>query len=299
MTSGRIAIAAIMLFHLFARSLDAQITPQTRSQPVPQTKEQLTKALQKHREKKDLHGEALTLLQLGIAETGLGNVDSARSNLAEASKKMRAQGDPFGAWFALNLLSQLEVMLGRPAEAILHIEKTFAVLNEAKASTAPLNLKAVMAFGSASGFPPEVVQMLAEPSAGLVKPILFQHFLEPVTHDLHGSVLTQLGQLDKAEAALKAATGSGPSTGLYDFSIEEHWGDLRFRQQRYDEARSHYVKALNALSTIATIPLAEQQVRARVYDRLVRVETITGHPEDAKLWLDKARALAKNNTPGR
>jgi tetratricopeptide (TPR) repeat protein len=296
MTSRRIAIAAAVLLHLFAFSLDAQVTQQTLSAPTPQTRQQLTRTLQEYREKKDLHGETVTLLQLGIAEVGLGNVDGARNNLAEAARKMRAQNDVMGAWLALNILSQLEVALGRPAEAIVHIENAFNVINEAKTSTAPLTFKTFKALGAASGFPPQMFHMLDGPGAEMMKPMMLQYFLEPMTHDSYGTVLTQVGQLEKAEAELKAAAaGFAHSRGMYDFSIEAHWGDLRFRQKRYDEARTHYTKALNSSSQPMLTQMGDQhqQIKAGIYDRLVRLETITGHPEEAKRWSEKARELSK------
>jgi len=98
MTSRR--IVAAVLFLLFAVALDAQVPPQTLTLPTPQTRQQLTKALEEYRAKKDDRGEALTLLQLGITEAGLGNVEGARSNLLEAVRKMRAQNDPMGTWLA-------------------------------------------------------------------------------------------------------------------------------------------------------------------------------------------------------
>lgn len=296
MTSRRIAIAAAMLLHLCAYSLDAQITLQTLSQPTPQTRQQLTKALQEYREKNDRHGEALTLLQLGMAEAGLGNVAGARSNLAEAVGKMRAENDPLGAWLALIALSQIEVALARPAEAIPHIEKALTVLNEAKDSTTPVTLKTLLAFGSVSGVPPEMLQVLDGPGAGKMMSLMMQYSFEPITHDLYGSVLTQVGQLEKAEAELKAATaGSVYTQGMYDFSIEAHFGDLRFRQQLYDEARTHYMKALNASSKTAMLPMGgDEQIKLGIYERLSRLETSTGHPEEAKRWSEKARELVKN-----
>ena len=294
MTSRRIAIAAAALLHLFGFSLDAQITLQTLGRPTPQTRQQLTKTLQEDRERKDLDGEAITLLQLGITEAGLGNVDAARSNLIDAVKKMRVQNDPVGAWMALLFLSQIEIALGRPAEAIPHVEKAFAVINEAMVSTTSLNLETVKAFGLASGLPPQMFQMAGE-SAGVMKPLILQNLLQP-THDLYGSVLTLVGQFEKAEAELKAASaGSSYTRGMYDFSIEGHFGDLRLRQQRYDEARAHYMKALNASAkTSALLPMGDQQIKAGIYDRLAQVETITGHPEEAKRWSEKARELGKN-----
>jgi len=295
MTSRLIAVGVAVLFHLLAVSLNGQATQHALSQPTPQTRQQLTKALQDYREKKDLNGEALTLLQLGIAEAGLGNTDGARSNLTEAVRKMRAQNDFMGAWLALISIAQIEVALGRSSEAISSLEKAVTVINEAKVSTAPFSLKTFMALGSASGISLQLPPGLDESSMAAMKPLLIQFLIEPVTHDLYGSVLTQVGQFEKAEAELKAAAaGSIYSQGMYDFSIESHFGDLRFRQQRYDEARAHYMKALNASSkTAAQIPMADQQIKANIYDHLARLETVTGHPEEGKLWSEKARIAAR------
>jgi tetratricopeptide (TPR) repeat protein len=301
MTSRRIAIAAAVLLHLFTLSLDAQNPQQTFMQPTPQTRQQLTKALQEHREKKNAHGEALTLLQLGMAEAGLGNVSGARSNLAEAVGKMRRANDPLGAWLALIVLSQLEVALGRSAVAIPHIEKALTVLNEAKASTAPFTFKTLLAFGSTLGVSPQMGQMLDDSNAGMVKSVMIQYSFEPMTRDLYGSALTEIGQLEKAEGELKAAAaGLVHAQGMYDFSIESHFGDLRFKQKRYDEARTHYTKALNASSKATMLPIGgDQQITAGIYDRLVRLETITGHPAEAKRWSEKAREAARKATEKR
>ena len=133
---------------------------------------------------------------------------------------------------------------------------------------------------------------MPEGSEGMMKMVMLQNMLEPLTHDLYGSVLTEAGQFEKAEAELKAAgAGMAFSRGMYDFSIEVHWGDLRFLQKRYDEARTHYQKALNSSSQPMVIQLGGQPIKAAIYDRLTRLETITGHPEEAKRWAEKARGL--------
>jgi len=214
---------------------------------------------------------------------------------------MRAQNDPLGAWLALTVLSQIEAALARPAEAIHHLERAIALLNEAKVSTTPFSLKTLLAFGSASGFSPEMLQVFDDPGAGKMRAMVIQYSCEPMTHDLYGSVLTQAGELEKAESELKAAAaGAIYAQGMYDFSIESHFGDLRFRQQRYDDARTHYTKALNASSKTSMLPMGgEQLIKAGIYDRLVRLETITGHPEEAKRWSDKARELARKGTESR
>jgi len=297
MKSHRNAVAAAALVYLFALSLHGQASEQMSIQPTTQTREQLTKALQAYRETKDRRGEALTLLQLGIMDAGSGSVSGARSNLIEAVEKMRTQNDFVGAWVGLVLLSQIEMATGRPADAVSHIEGALVALNEAKVSTAPFRLDTFLAVSPVSGVPPQMRQMLDDPHmAGVIKSMLIQYSFDPITHDVYGSALILTGQLEKAEAELKTAA-AGTTQGLYDFSIELHFGDLRFQQQRYDEARTHYVKALNASSTTgATLSIGDQPIKASIYDRLVRLETIAGHPDEAKRWSEKARELVKNAT---
>lgn len=299
MNNRRIAIALLLSF--FALSLHAQTPQHTLIRPTPQARQELTKNLQEYRAKKDGHGEAITLLQLGLTEAGLGNVGGARTNLAESIEKMRALNDFVGAWFGLIALAQIEAAVGRPAEAIAHIERTLKLMNEEKTSTTPLSMKTFIALGAASGLTPEMAKMI-EGSNPAIKALMIQYTFEPVTHDLYGSLLTQVGQLEKAEAELKAAVaGAIISQGIYDFSIESHYGDLRFRQQRYDEARTHYVEALNAADKAGGLLLAgsEQQLKATIYDRLVRLETAAGRPAEAKRWAEKARELGKKQPANR
>jgi tetratricopeptide (TPR) repeat protein len=293
---------AALLLSLFTVSLYAQSPQQTGFQQPAREKQRLTKELREYREKKDVHGEALTLLQLGLSEASLGNVTGARSNLSEAIDKMRAQHDSIGTWMGLLLLSQFEVAAGRPAEAVRLLERALATLNEAKTSTVPFSLDTLTALGAASGIPPEMRQLLEGPSAGAMKSLMIQVSFEPMTHDLYGSALTDVGQLEKAEAELKTAAGGAiPAQGMFDFSIESHFGDLRYRQQRYDDARTHYVKALSASSKAATmIPISgHQQIQVGIYDRLVRLETATGHPDEAKRWAAKAREASKKPSESR
>lgn len=295
MTGRRIALFAAVLLQLLASVLDAQDSRETLSSSTPATKQRLTKSLQEYRAKKDLPEEALTLLQLGIADMGLGNADGARNNLREAVGKMRAHNDHLGAWLALVNLAQLEAASGRPAEAISHLEKALTTINEAKVSTGPFSLRTFKALDSVSGLSPQMLQSLDESTVAAIKPMILQYSLEPITHDLYGSALTQVGQLEKAEAALKAAA-AGSLQGMYDFTIEAHFGDLRFLQKRYEEARAHYKKALDASSKLPQVAMSDQLIKAGIYERLVRLETMTGHPEEAKRWSEKARNLGKNRT---
>jgi tetratricopeptide (TPR) repeat protein len=285
-------IVTALLLSLFAFSLCAQSPQQTLAQPTPQEKQRLTKELQAYRAKKDRHGEAVTLLQLGVAEIGSGNIEGARTNLAEAVEKMRVQNDLIGAWMALLIRSQIEVAAGKSAAAVSLLEQALTALNDAKTSTGPVSFKTLLVFGGVSGLPAEVKKVLDGPDAGPIKPMMIQYSLEPMTHDLYASALTGNGQLEKAETELKAAVaGAALAQGMYDFSIEMHYGDLRYRQQRYDEARTHYVKALKAAPKAGSIISVggDQQIQVGIYDRLARLETATGHPEEAKRWAKMAR----------
>lgn len=298
MNNRRIAVA--ILLSLFAWSLHAQTFQQKINQPTPQARQELTKTLQEYRTKKDAHGEAVTLLQLGLTEAGLGNISGARSNLTESIEKMRALNDFVGAWMGLVALGQIEAAVGRLPEAIAHIERALKWMDEEKTSKTPFSMKTFMALGAVSGVTPEMMKMIDGNPA--MKVLMIQYTFEPVTHDLYGSVLIQAGQLDKAESELnKAVAGAAMAQGIYDFSIESHFGDLRFRQQRYDEARTHYIKSLDAAGKAGGLLAAgtDQQLKTTIYDRLVRLETAAGRPDDAKRWAEKARELGRKTPAGR
>jgi CHAT domain-containing protein/tetratricopeptide (TPR) repeat protein len=283
--SRRVATAVALLLQLLATTLAAQ-------QPA-QTREQLTKALQEYREKNDLRGEAIALLSLGIAESGLNHADAARSNLTEAARKMGAQNDVVGAWLAFFTLSELEEASGRTTEAIGYVEKALSVIDAAKTSTAPFSLETAFTLWD-SGLPRDVLGFF-EAYSEWVKPKILQGMLEPITRDSYGSLLMEIGQLEQAEAELnKAADCLKDSPVKYD-AIEAHLGDLRFRQKRYDAARAHYRNGLDASSPTPMNPMGSSWTEAWFYDRLARTETVTGHPEEARRWNDKMLEVARSS----
>ena len=96
-----------------------------------------------------------------------------------------------------------------------------------------------------------------------------------------------------------AAADSIYSQGMYDFSIDSHFGDLYFRQERYDDARAHYITAQNATSQAALPAAADRQIKAGIDDRLGRLEEITHHPEEAKRWSQMAAVLGRNQAGSR
>ncbi len=275
------AAVALLLLQLLAMSLEAR--PRESAQKIPQ----LRKTLQECREKKDLPGESLALLRLGVAEADLGNVDNARSNLTDAAKMMSVQNDVVGTWMAHFALAHVENAMGRPEEAIVLIEKALAMIAEAGRSGASFSLRPLLA---ASGLTPEAIDSFEAESKLLAASVLHEH-IEPITRDLYGSLLTQTGQLERAEKELNEARRA--SQGKYDFSIAAHFGDLRFRQERHDEARAHYREAVNGFAAGSPVLLLDRQtVLAGIYDRLAQLELVTGHPERARHWNDQSLAIA-------
>lgn len=254
----------------------------------------LGQALQNYREKKDLRGEALTLLMLGIALSS-DDADRARANLEEAVTKMEARNDAVGAWMSLLVRSQLENALGNSVQALAAMDQALAVINKAKTSSTPVTLETLLTFSSASATIAGTMEML-ESSAELMKPIILQYLMEPITHDLYGSLLTDAGQFDRAEAELNAAAGGSQFLrGAYDFSIAAHFGDLRFRQQRYDEARTHYLKALSGSLQMPGGLMTDRELKVRIYDRLSRLEAVTGHLDEALRFNDRSLEIVRSS----
>jgi CHAT domain-containing protein len=283
-THQRITIAAALLFQFLAATLMAQ-------QPA-QTREQLTKTLEEYRKKNDLRGEAITLLYLGIAESGVDNADAARTNLTEAAKKMSAQNDVVGAWLAFFTLSELEETSRRPTEAIRYVEKALSVIDDAKASTAPFSLETLFTLWD-SGLPRSMLGFY-ESWAEWMKPRVLEGMLEPVTRDSYGSLLMDLGQLEQAEAQFNKAADLLQDSPVKYEPREARFGDLRFRQKRYDEARAHYLKGLESSSQASMNPTGDPWTEAWFYERLARVEAIAGRPEEAQRWTDKMLELARS-----
>lgn len=128
----------------------------------------------------------------------------------------------------------------------------------------------------------------------LLKPMMLQNFLAPISYDLYGSLLTEVGRYVEAEAELNTAVaGSQYFQGMYDFSLAAHFGDLRYRQRRYDEARAHYQKALKGSLQTPMNPLGDPWMRVGLYDRLARLETLTGHIDKATSWNDESLKIAR------
>ena len=298
-----VTLAFVVALSVQAQSPKEHITaagPALMSGQLAAAKVPLTKALEGIRQLKDVHGEGATLILLGMVEIGTNNIDTGRAYIEEAVTKLRAGNDAFGAWMALLVQSQMERALGRFPAAMTSIESALAVLNEAKTSDAPFTLATLVTMAQSSGGGPEVQAQLQilpmlESQGDLLKPMMIGYFAEPITHDMYGSLLTDVGQFGKAEAELNAAAaGAQFFGGMYDFSLAAHFGDLRYRQKRYDEARAQYQKALNGSLQTPLNPLGDHWVRVVIYDRLANIEMIEGRIDEALRWNDKSVEISRS-----
>lgn len=279
MTRRRIATAAALLLQFLAATLAAQQQASAR--------EQLVKALQEYRKKSDLRGEASTLLSLGLVESGLADADAARSTLTEAAGKMSAQNDVVGAWLAFFTLSELEQASGRTPEAIGYVEKALAVIDDARSSEAPFSLETFFTLYGSEW--PRSMRDVLQANTVRMKPWILQKMLEPVTRDSYGSLLMEIGQLEQAEVELNKASDCLKDSPVKYDAIEAHLGDLRFRQKRYDEARAHFQKGLDASSE------KNPWTEAWFYDRLARLEVLAGRPDEARRWNEKLLEIARSS----
>jgi CHAT domain-containing protein/tetratricopeptide (TPR) repeat protein len=254
----------------------------------------LTKALQEFRERKDPRGEAVVLMLLGIAEVGLSNEDAARGDLQDAAKKLRAQEDTFGAWMALTMLAQLEKSIGRYTAALAWQDEALNVIRKAKTSDAPFTLSSFVLLAEAFGLSAGDLPIL-EAAAEFMKPILLQYLAEPLTHDIYASIWIEVGEYDRAEEELNAAAAGAQLFGaMYQYSIAAHYGDLRYRQRRFDEARVQYEKALEGSLRMPFSAVGEEWIKVGIYSRLAELELADGRVDAALAWNGKALEIARS-----
>lgn len=160
------------------------------------------------------------LIRRALAGMDLSNADNLRSDLSDAAKVLRDRNDAFGQWLALANLAWVESALGRRDAAIVQTQKAFAVIQESKRSKAPFNVTTVVAFATDLKMSRTAIRRI-ESRPEELKPVLLDQYLVPFTLDLHGSLLTETGQLATAEEELsRARVAAKPLRGRYDYSIE-------------------------------------------------------------------------------
>jgi CHAT domain-containing protein len=247
----------------------------------------------------DRAGEAVTDLLLGLAETALGDLHAARSNLDRAASTFIAVDEDFGAWLSLTTLARVETQNGRLREAIALHERAIPLLDAAAGPESRFSRRTIETLGLVYGAPPEQLRMLVN------TPELMQTAMLPlaeiVSRMTYGQALLAAGELEKADEQLTRAAAKGAMYGgLLDGMLATPLGDLRKRQWRFDEARQYYERALHSSeSGIPAILTRQPSGEIDILAKLAEVDVLTGRVDEGLAWNDRGRALARESEPAR
>ncbi|MBV8516180.1 MAG: CHAT domain-containing protein [Acidobacteria bacterium] len=271
----------------------ANIGPMIVAGQTAAARDKIIAAQQAYRAQADRPNEAVASLMLAITDMAMNDAPSARLNLEEAITTFDTIGDSFGAWVALWMRASLESHEGRYDAAASAAERALKHLADAAAPDKPFSTTSLQALAAAFGQQANMLSSLGDESTEVFKPILLM-FAEAVTRDAYGSALLECGKLDEAERELtKATTLQQMFGGVLDSSIAQHFGDLRRRQWRFDDARTEYKKALNAVPGLPRIGNLDELTRVHIYGKLAELEVLGGHLDDALAWNDKALEIVR------
>lgn len=242
---------------------------------------------EEYRKQLEPHNEGLSLMILAIADVALGDIPAGRANLRTASARLASGGDYFTAWIALLWGAGVEIGQGNWEEAVQHHELTLTMLREAHESERPFSLESFRKMAPLFGVNVDLFIQIPLPPE-LMKRLLLK-MAEAITRDSFGSVLIELGQLERAETELERASDlSAMFLGLFDGSIDAHFGELRRRQWRLEEAHRHYVKALTNVGVLPLPNLQLEPMELRVLGQLADIELLSGRLPEALAWNDRA-----------
>ncbi|HYC58644.1 MAG TPA: CHAT domain-containing protein [Thermoanaerobaculia bacterium] len=252
-------------------------------------------ALAEYREEKNLTGEAVTLMLMAIAERHRSLDDAARSHLQNALHIVRERKDAIGTWLALLHLAQMERSRGNYGAALNWQDEAQSVIEKAEASDSPLMLATFELMATALGLPSMDWSGGPTGAGEYLQAIALEAIVKPLTQNSHAGILIEVGQYDRAEKALSAVL-AGPAlfSGGYQASVAAHFGELRYRQRRFAEARVHYEKALHGSPRMPLNPLNEQWIKAGIHSRLAELEIAQNHIGEALAWNDKSLAAIRS-----
>jgi CHAT domain-containing protein len=254
---------------------------------------QINEALTVYREARDPKREAIAWLFLSLVDMNAGNAQNARVHFGEATTRLEGTGDYIGAWLAYWMLAEHERLRESQSDQVLAFyEKSFAMLEKARAPSAPFDIDALMVIGPVVGLPPAEYE-------GIAKPIVLA-LLEVFTRTGYGAEFVQIGEIEKAEAQLQRAKIVGSIfDGRVDPPIDFQIGNLRRRQWRLNEARESYGRALEGLKVLRPVGvLTPKRLKVEVFGELAETEMRSGKIDDALVWNDRALELVRaENSP--
>ena len=262
-----------------------------------EAREQLVKARDTFAAQSDAKSEAIVWLMLGVTDTSLGQGSAARAELEEAVTKFVALGDHFSAAMALIALASCEKSDDRLTQAIAIYERVFAMFEKAADPKSRFSLATLKAIAPASGMSLQMPEPLAN-YPEILKPIMLR-VADFAARDAYAGILIEAGELEKAETQLTlASTTSASFGGVFGASIDVHFGDLRRRQWRLDEARESYVKALRGNEMVRAVGIAGEDLP--ILGKLAKLELLAGRVDEALMWNDRALKSVRdaNDTKG-
>lgn len=289
MNGFRAMALAVLLLPTFVSAADdplAGVREKIVGHQHKDAREQLLKARDVFAARKDPAGEALAWLLLGVTDTALENGVAARSEIETATEKFVALGDHFSAAVGLIALATFDKSEDRLTDAMATYERALAMLRRAAEPDSRFSLDTLKAIGPTSGMSFEMLGPMAS-FPEMLKPIALQA-MEFMTRDAYAVTLMEAGELEKAETQLTQANSvMGPWAGFLNITVDAHFGDLRRRQWRLDEARESYLKALRG-SDIVRVFTGSSDEELSVLGKLAELELLAGRVEEALAWNDRA-----------
>lgn len=240
----------------------------------------------------DVYHEAAAWLFLALADVSLNDIPAARAELDQAIRKFISIEDHYAAWLSHIALAELEKNEGQYRVAIGVYERAMLMLEKAAAPSARFSLDTLRLLAPASGMQIQGLGPLGE-YPEILKPIVVR-FAMVLTRDGFAGTLLEAGELERAEEQLmKASTEAGMFAGVIDMSIARHMGDLRRYQWRLDEAREHYIKALEGSGIMRALTGMDRRAELSLLDKLATVELLAGRVEESLAWNDRALKVAR------
>ncbi len=264
-------------------------------------RKQILAVLETARKQNDVAQQAMCHLMLGMTEGTAGNTAAALTSLDEGARLFSTAGDHFGAFLTLWALGEMQSREAQFDESVATFERALAVLEKAAQPGESFSIERLQSIGGLFGAQmPEFGGGSFAAAPELFKPILLL-FADATVRDGYGSALLEAGDLEKAERELGRARQSALLFGgIFDASLASHFGDLRRRQWRFEEAREEYAKALRGTGLLPVFSGQDDRVRIAVLNSLADIEILTGRTDEALAWNDQAIALVRaSNSPSR